>query len=237
MSAAPDRLDSWKAIADYLKRDVRTMRRWERQGLPVKRVPGGRGNSVYAYRAEIDAWLESRPADPPTAAQRWGARRAPEAPDRPRSWRARYLVAAAMIVSGVVGWKAIAPFAQQRLNVELTETGIIASDQAGKLQWRYDFPAETRNAVSELGPKTQVITGPLPQVFAMTPFILRAPDWVPMNGVLRVLTNDGQLKQTFSFDDVRAFGERDYSAPWALTDFRGGRASLHVVAGPRHHSR
>ena len=33
-----DRLDSWKAIATYLKRDVRTVQRWERkEGLPVHR--------------------------------------------------------------------------------------------------------------------------------------------------------------------------------------------------------
>jgi hypothetical protein len=35
-------LDSWKAIAVYLKRDVRTVMRWERiRALPVHRVPGG----------------------------------------------------------------------------------------------------------------------------------------------------------------------------------------------------
>jgi hypothetical protein len=35
-----ERLDSWKAIAAYLGRDVGTVRRWERtRGLPVKRVP------------------------------------------------------------------------------------------------------------------------------------------------------------------------------------------------------
>ena len=58
---APDsvpRLDSWKAIADYLRRDVATVRRWEKTaGLPVHPLPGGRGMSVFAYTAEIDAWL------------------------------------------------------------------------------------------------------------------------------------------------------------------------------------
>ena len=37
------RLDSWKAIAGHLGRDVRTVLRWEKErGLPVHRVPGGR---------------------------------------------------------------------------------------------------------------------------------------------------------------------------------------------------
>ena len=38
----PRRLDSWKEVAEYLKRDVRTVSRWElSRGLPVRRVPGG----------------------------------------------------------------------------------------------------------------------------------------------------------------------------------------------------
>ncbi|HEU5415403.1 MAG TPA: hypothetical protein VFW31_16670 [Candidatus Angelobacter sp.] len=51
------RLDSWKEIAAYLNRDVRTVIRWERKGLPVHRVPGGKRQAVFAYPDEIDAWL------------------------------------------------------------------------------------------------------------------------------------------------------------------------------------
>src|SRR5436190_22440139 len=55
--AAADRLDSWKEIAAYLKRGVRTVRRWEREeGLPVHRHVHRVLGSVYAYRSEIDAW-------------------------------------------------------------------------------------------------------------------------------------------------------------------------------------
>ena len=33
-----DRLDSWKEIASFLKRDVKTVQRWERrEGMPVHR--------------------------------------------------------------------------------------------------------------------------------------------------------------------------------------------------------
>ena len=50
----PDRLDSWKEIASYLNRIVRTVARWEReQGLPVHREKTG---AVYAYKSELDAW-------------------------------------------------------------------------------------------------------------------------------------------------------------------------------------
>lgn len=51
-----DRLDSWKEIAAYLRRDERTVRRWEAEGLPVHRKVHKKQASVYAYTAEIDTW-------------------------------------------------------------------------------------------------------------------------------------------------------------------------------------
>ena len=56
-----DRLDSWKEIAGYLKRDVTTVQRWEkREGMPVHRHLHDKLGSVYAYRSELDAWTSSR---------------------------------------------------------------------------------------------------------------------------------------------------------------------------------
>lgn len=61
MSAPPvDRLDSWKEIAAYLNRGVRTVRRWEEvEGLPVHRQVHRTQGSVYAYKSEIEAWRRS----------------------------------------------------------------------------------------------------------------------------------------------------------------------------------
>ena len=66
-------LESWKAIANYLHRSVRTVRRWERDGgLPVHRHKHSSGSSVYAHRAELDAWRSTnhQPRQPKTAARR-----------------------------------------------------------------------------------------------------------------------------------------------------------------------
>ena len=63
-----DRLDSWKEIAAYLKRDVTTVRRWEkREGMPVHRHVHDKLGSVYAFRSELDAWTLSR--NPPSASE------------------------------------------------------------------------------------------------------------------------------------------------------------------------
>jgi Tol biopolymer transport system component len=60
-NAGRARLDSWKRIAAYLKRDVTTVQRWERrEGMPVHRHKHEKQGSVYAYPAELDAWWTRR---------------------------------------------------------------------------------------------------------------------------------------------------------------------------------
>jgi Tol biopolymer transport system component len=56
-----DRLDSWKRIASYLKRDVSTVQRWERrEGMPVHRHVHDKLGSVFAFRSELDEWWQGR---------------------------------------------------------------------------------------------------------------------------------------------------------------------------------
>ncbi|MFN0167647.1 MAG: hypothetical protein ACKV22_14570 [Bryobacteraceae bacterium] len=55
------RLHSWKEIADYLGRGVRTVQRWEsEEGLPVHRQSHQKAATIFAVTAELDAWLEGR---------------------------------------------------------------------------------------------------------------------------------------------------------------------------------
>lgn len=56
-----ERLDSWKEIASYMRRDVRTVQRWEKsEGLPVHRHQHDKLGSVYAYKAELEKWFTTR---------------------------------------------------------------------------------------------------------------------------------------------------------------------------------
>lgn len=56
-----DCLESWKEIASYFNRGVRTVRRWEKEeGLPVHRQVHKTLGTVYAYRSELDAWRRRR---------------------------------------------------------------------------------------------------------------------------------------------------------------------------------
>lgn len=59
-----ERLDSWKQIALYLNREVRTVQRWEKsEDLPVHRHTHLKGSTVYAFKKEIDVWLTGRGHD------------------------------------------------------------------------------------------------------------------------------------------------------------------------------
>lgn len=61
----PRRLNSWKEIAIYLGREVRTVQRWEKfEQLPVRRLSHKERGTVYAFTSELDAWLESRRPEP-----------------------------------------------------------------------------------------------------------------------------------------------------------------------------
>jgi TolB-like protein/Flp pilus assembly protein TadD len=63
-STHDDRLDSWKEIATFLNRGVRTVQRWEAtEGLPVRRHQHRKLGSVFALKSEVAAWWKSRSAD------------------------------------------------------------------------------------------------------------------------------------------------------------------------------
>ena len=52
-------LDSWKAVAQYLKYSVRTCQRLEREaGLPIHRIDDTPKARICAYPGEIDRWFE-----------------------------------------------------------------------------------------------------------------------------------------------------------------------------------
>jgi TolB-like protein len=55
-------LNSWKAISDYLGREIRTCYRWEKElGLPVYRIDkDSRRSKIFSYKSEIDEWLKNR---------------------------------------------------------------------------------------------------------------------------------------------------------------------------------
>jgi serine/threonine-protein kinase len=55
------RLDSWKEIASFFRREVRTVQLWERhEHLPVHRHHHRKVGTVHAYRMELQKWWDRR---------------------------------------------------------------------------------------------------------------------------------------------------------------------------------
>ncbi len=58
-------LSSWKEIASYLGKGVRTVQRWERElDLPVRRPKPNEKQIVLAFPEELDAWLRNQSMRP-----------------------------------------------------------------------------------------------------------------------------------------------------------------------------
>ena len=54
-------LDTWKEISNYAHQSVRTCQRWEQNnGFPVHRYENSPKSRVFAFKEEIDLWLEEK---------------------------------------------------------------------------------------------------------------------------------------------------------------------------------
>lgn len=53
-------LNGWKEIADCLNLTSRTAQRWERLGLPVRRITDSRRSPIIAFSEEIESWARMR---------------------------------------------------------------------------------------------------------------------------------------------------------------------------------
>ena len=111
------RLDSWKEIAAYLRRDERTVRRWEKDGLPVHRKVMNKKAAIFAYTEEIDAWWHSAVAEESAvkssemADPRLESGASLVVPPRNDPWnRHLALVAAGVIIAGLLAFIAFNRF-------------------------------------------------------------------------------------------------------------------------------
>jgi hypothetical protein len=136
------RLNSWKEIAAYAQRDVRTVTRWAKSGgLPVRRVPGLR--SVFAYSDEIDAWLAGEAARDREAENAGGG----PAPSRRMSWRGRPFALASAAILFLLATLA-APRLLTRpvplVSVETHGRELVGMSAASKVAWTHRFEEPIR---------------------------------------------------------------------------------------------
>jgi len=245
-----DRLDSWKAVAEYLGRDVATVRRWEKaSGLPIRRVAGSRGHSVFAYRSEIDAWLRqplSKSGDDKT---RGVVRHDPSTalltippaevlPTRSLPlWRWGVVTTVVTLVVLSLTWRVLSSRADDPAPiVEVTSHSVVATGADGALRWHHGFQ-----------PGQQIIPLVDRQGRGLTIFTVPEPGVVigsAARGINGAFTEGGQLlwfslsgalKKTFSLDDRLEFGPETYGEPWNLTDASQEPTARRRIAVAAHH--
>lgn len=219
-------LSSWKEIAAYLGRDARTAIRWERdRGLPVHRIPGGKGRRVFAYTDELEGWLRQRPApEQPETSERpelqpasAGGRRA--APLVIAAAAALLLLTTTMAASRI--W-----LRGDAARVRLDGQTISALDETARQVWQYRLPAPLQEAIWSGGVvvdadgngRAGVLVG------AST-----AQPGGSSHSSLMLFDHRGKLRWQRSLDDEIRFGAGVYGAPWyarGLTTVQTDRGML-----------
>lgn len=231
------RLDSWKEIAGYLKRDVRTAMRWAKErGLPVHRTLGGRRSSVCAYSAEIDAWFEVLPAGSLASGEQPNGVHGPPAeasarvatPPRPAG-ASRWLWASvgAIVALGLVAAITLltsAEFASgPPVRADFAGNSIRAWDASNRMVWQYRFPKTlarvTTNDAARPGDVRvyDLFGNGKKEVLAVARFAPnQSADEIPTD-VLYCFSQSGKVLWKYSPNVTLNFGSRRYGPPWALS--------------------
>ncbi len=150
-SPLPDRkLVSWKEIASYLGREVRTVQRWERtEILPVHRHEHQKKSTVYAYTSELDEWFKKRqPVDDPEADAAFipepetsDANSSAETPDLPPLTSVTAPTDVPAPLPAVTPVKPLPLSAGKRVVVALLALGILSALSLGLYRWLH--PADS----------------------------------------------------------------------------------------------
>ena len=245
MAERSRRLDSWKEIAEYLGRDVRTAMRWAKShGLPVRRV-GGSGRSVFAFSHEIDVWLGAGPLDlagqtpspgPPAAV--------PDAPTARRERPVRSLAVAAaagvvLVAAALAVWRATGDARHAFLRVMATGEGVSLSDPDGRARRIYEFSPDMSPILTAMPARLHDADADgVRDVLVGISSYVDHPHRAARSGELINLSADGRLRWRFGFDDAIAFRDERFDGPWSLSDWtiEPGSAPARIAVAAHHHT-
>jgi hypothetical protein len=209
----PRRLDSWKAIADYLGRDIRTAMRWHaNDGLPVHRIGGSRGRAVFAFTNEIDRWLaggRAPAAAPPVAAEprpRWTSARV--------AWVVALVLAVLAAGGGAWWWRGVAAAPGLITRASLVGDAVVALDSGAREVWRFQLPHLIASESEQHVRVADVDGDGRPDVVAsIVPWQVESSTG---ESELILVDSTGRLRWRRTLRDHVAFDGVDYGPPWYL---------------------
>lgn len=148
----PDKLSSWKEIATFLKVDIKTAQRWEKQrGLPVKRIPGGRRGSVYAIPEDIEDWLRSADVEEPVQEPRLGQAAVPPAQSKVSNRKLWIAGLAGAAVVAVAVASVMRGGGAEIASAEVRGQTLTALDKRGNAIWSFELEPGDRPLQPEEG--------------------------------------------------------------------------------------
>ncbi len=207
-----NRLDSWKEIAAYLGRDERTVRRWEKdKGLPVRRVPGGERKAVFAYSAEIEAWLHA--ANSLNDSSSWWHK---------PIFTLRRATFAVILVSllAVMAFKLVLMDAKPFYNldrVNFSGNSLQAWSPEGDLLWTHSFGKRLEESGSKDPGRILIFDAHeegQKRILVSPPFYSGTQTNPSDSDPLIVLSSYGKLLWRHEFADTFQFGGNRYGPPW-----------------------
>ena len=243
---AQTRLDSWKEIARYLGRDVRTVMRWESERqLPVHRMPGAKRSVVFAHVDELDAWL-ARSAEPgtpeptPVEAAPEAVDPAPAKPPAPRK-RLRWIAGAAITIAGIVSVVTVGSWNRDRTiqSVVVKDNILSALNARGDVLWTHTFAVVRATLRGNTRPWTPV--GDLdddgrPEIAVVV--TLTRTEGVAAVDALHCFGGGGRLLWTHEPSHRLQFGDKAYGTPWHSSDLLafGSPGQTRLAWAFRHHT-
>lgn len=218
------RLNSWKEIAAYLRREVRTVVRWEKErGLPVHRVPGGKGRSVFAYTDELDRWGAGGLEDDIQPERRWPV-------------AARWTLAAMLLVAAISAAVTAALARSRSDDIEqlaIRSGRVVALCHEGRELWRHGLE-EPLGAAAPRSTQLVDLNGDRRVEGLVSSEFAHAAG--RGDGVLFAIDRSGHELWRRTLTDRLTFGDTTFSAPWQPDDvlaFTSGGEPL--VAWALHH--
>lgn len=228
------RLDGWKAIADHLGRDPRTVQRWHHQrGMPVHHVPGNRHGTVFAYPEELDDWLTKgapakEPPDPPEPRQPKDD--GPAAPAlqgfdarKTRRWRHLGPVPAAVLLAAGVIAIALSTFGSPRRGAvptqwELNGPVLSALGASRDVIWNFELPEGRVMAASGVEASldrtlsVDLNSDGLSEVVAAIGY--NRAGRIEQDAELYCLTSNGRLLWRYRPNQSLIFAGQEFTRPW-----------------------
>ena len=212
MAQEPERLATWGEIAKFLNCNVRTAQRHAiDRGLPVRRLPGGRKGSVFAYRHELQNWIDSRHAA------------VAETPASSRSGISRRTLlpvsAAAALLAGAGFWS-LRRQPEGVVRAAIVGNTLCAWDDMGRFLWKYPFPEAL-----DTDPHPHQFTNPIladvlsdgSRQVLFTARFARPPAAEPCHELF-CFSGDGKVLWRYKPKLSLTFGNQSFHGPWSIHD-------------------